>query len=312
MTHHPEADSEFQQHENRTFVVIGINNVKIVAAMIETIRSSYRGSITSEIASNMQLVFRYGFKYDIHNPHDSLAHYHRELKFVVSTIPMHQDIVTLQWETREGPKTSDESSDTARVFWRTGHRLEFLTLGTHLFNTGNLLSKKNNFRSALFNYRGALEVIKRAQMVCYWQGANLERLLPYLEAIIRYNLRVCCAKQAVTTNNIPPDARQFYLAEIQLDRLESEYMTWGKGPMALLIAILQISAQQNSGSIVKKLELFIRHSPEDEKKVSMARSLIELVKSPLLNQSPRLSVSDPSSPKGPNASTNKSSYQICF
>ncbi|KAF3107585.1 hypothetical protein TWF102_006967 [Orbilia oligospora] len=238
----------------------------------------YRDSITSDARSNLQHIFHYGFKYDIHDRHASLAHYHTEVSYVVSAIPMHQDIVTTQWETREGPKTTDEPLNTAGVLWRTGHRLELLTLGTQLFNIGNALSKKNNFYSALFNYRGALEVIRRAQMMFYWEKASLERFLPYLEAVIRSNIIVCCAKQAGTSRNITPSAMQFYQAEMESDRLQSKHMTWGIGSAVWLMAILQIFTRQSSASVTKKLELFIRHMPNDEK-MGVARSLIELVKS---------------------------------
>ncbi|KAK6513258.1 hypothetical protein TWF506_009417 [Arthrobotrys conoides] len=115
-------------------------------------------------------------------------------------------------------------------------------------------------------------------MMFYWEKALLERFLPYLETVIGSNITACCAKQAGTSKNITPSAMQFYQTEIESDRLRSKHITWGRGYAAWLMAILQIFTRQSSALVTKKLELFIRHMPNDEK-VGMAKSLIELVKS---------------------------------
>ncbi|KAK6495881.1 hypothetical protein TWF481_002926 [Arthrobotrys musiformis] len=212
------SDHHTCKGQRHTFIVVGMDSIRLIATKLATMRSRCSDLIDlgKKAGLKTQQKFHYRFKYNIDCPPDNLADYHKEFLIILSAIPRHDDIVTVQWETGESPSTSSECEiNKAGISSPISQLLELLARGAQLFNAGNDLLRRRAFDAALFRYRTALATVEAATDSYSW-GEHHSGLLPSkLQGRIQVNMVFCCAEQAGATNMIIPETNRFYLARIQ-------------------------------------------------------------------------------------------------
>ncbi|KAF3113561.1 hypothetical protein TWF102_000216 [Orbilia oligospora] len=209
------------------FAVVGMENIRLIATKIATIRPRYPDIIDlgAEASIKSQHKFHYHFKYDIDCPPDHLIKYHEEFLCILSAIPMHSDIVTVQWENGGSSLYSNESK-----------------LG------GAEISSQ------------ALATVVRALNFYPSNGANIKKGLLDFQDIIQRNLIVCCVKRAGATSILTREAESFYLGRIEYYHQRFDNLPGiDKGPMTWLVAVLEILTRRCGPRITQKLQICIQN-----------------------------------------------------
>ncbi|KAF3156056.1 hypothetical protein TWF751_002906 [Orbilia oligospora] len=245
------------------FAVVGMENIRLIATKIATIRPRYPDIIDlgAEASIKSQHKFHYHFKYDIDCPPDHLIKYHVEFLCILSAIPMHSDIVTVQWENGGSSLYSNESKlGGAEISSSMGKILELLAIGTRLFNAGNFHLRREDFDAAIFQYRQALATVVRALNFYPSNGANIKKGLLDFQDIIQRNLIVCCVKRAGATSILTREAESFYLGRIEYYHQRFDNLPGiDKGPMTWLVAVLEILTRRCGPRITQKLQICIQN-----------------------------------------------------
>ncbi|KAF3190733.1 hypothetical protein TWF788_008255 [Orbilia oligospora] len=245
------------------FAVVGVENIRLIATQIATIRPRYPDIIDlgAEASIKSQHKFHYHFKYNIDCPPDHQVEYHEEFLHILSTIPMHSDIVTVQWENKGSSLYSNESKlGRAEISSSMGQILGLLATGTRLFNAGNFDLRREDSDAAMFKFRQALATIVRALIFYPSNGANIRKGLLDFQDTIQRNLIVCCVKRAGATSILTREADSFYLGRIEYYHQRFDTLSGiDKGPMTWLVAILEILTRRCGPRITQKLQICIRN-----------------------------------------------------
>ncbi|KAF3157330.1 hypothetical protein TWF751_002438 [Orbilia oligospora] len=248
-----EHHSTQQNQATQLFLVLGLYNIKLVSAMIASIKPK------TSVKPN---TYSFRFNYETEKPPHHQASYNSDLQDSLSAIPAMGNVTTAKWQTGNGSTGYSKFAVHENIYWPVVYQLELVILGNKFIDTANRLCHENNFEDAIRIYWYALEVAQVANRYFIDKPNGINDAIRSSEVIILHNMTLCYLKQVRKTSEVPPDTKESY------EKLIQRYYQFKKGPAdnavlgvaAWLITTLEVLAGQEKIRVLNNFKAYAGNS----------------------------------------------------